>query len=1334
MMDTSSSEPAFQTLFEAAPGLYLVFLPDAPRYTIVAMSDAYARATMTKREDILGRGLFDVFPDNPADATATGVTELRASLERMLTTRVPDVMTVQRYDTRRPAESGSVFEERWWHVTNCPVFGPHGEIAYIMHAVEDVTEAHRVEEERQLFAALVENSSDFIGIADPSGKPIYVNPAGRRMVGLAADHPVSNTQIPEYYPPEDRALATDVILKGMVEHGRWSGETHFRHWKTGELIPVSDEHFLIRHPATGRILGMGTITRDISEARRTAAERERLLALANEFFDQASDSIFIADLDGRFTQVNATACKMLGYVREELIGKKIVDIIPPEDVARLAATREYLRSPGTIQVAEWTQVKKDGTPIPVEVSSKILPDGRWQALVRDISDRKRIERTLQESEERFRLTIDEAPIGMALVALDGRFVRVNRALSEIIGYSAAELQGLTFQAITHPDDLDADLALFGQLAHGDIPRYQLGKRYIRKDGTIVDVLLSASILRSRDGAPLYYIAQIEDITARKRAEKALERSERDFRELAESMPQIVWVTRADGWNIYFNQQWMDYTGLTLEESSGEGWITPFHPDDRQRAWDAWQRATQYHDTYSLECRLRRADGVYRWWLVRGVPLLGPNGEIRKWFGTCTDIEQIKAAEQLVKESETKFSGIVSISADAVISIDRDQRITIFNEGAEKIFGYSRSQAIGAPLSMLIPDRFRAAHRQHVERFASGEVTGRRMGNRLSTIAGLRKNGEEFPAEAAISKLQVGEKTLLTVALRDITERKRIEDELKDANASLDAIIENIPLTLFLKESQSLRFMRFNRAGEELLGWPRQRMIGKSDYDLWPQPQAEFFVQKDRETLNSGRIVDVPEEPIQTRHQGVRLLHTRKVPIFDAEGRPKYLLGISEDITERKRIEREQQFLAEASVILSASLDYEQTLVAVAQLVVRDFADWCVVDIMEEHEHSRRVKVISADPTKTALCTHLEQLRIDPNRPYLVRAVSETKQPLLMAHISADHLESVAQGPEHLEALRAVSPRSLMAVPLLIRGQLLGTLVFVSSTPSRVYGPRDLGLAEALADRAAVAIENARLYRASVHATQLRDQVLGVVAHDLRNPLSTILLRATALRRSGAKPERRSQKTGEAIHQAAARMNRLIQDLLDVALMESGQLTIERASLSVRALIAEAVEMQRPLASASSLELRIDVDRDVPDVWGDRDRLLQVFENLIGNAIKFTDAGGRITVSAASSDREIVFSVADTGRGIASEDLLHVFDRFWQATKAGRQGAGLGLPITKGIVEAHGGRIWVESTPGRGTTFSLTIPKASAQQDESSDASGSPENDGAYESHIQHRVH
>jgi signal transduction histidine kinase len=326
----------------------------------------------------------------------------------------------------------------------------------------------------------------------------------------------------------------------------------------------------------------------------------------------------------------------------------------------------------------------------------------------------------------------------------------------------------------------------------------------------------------------------------------------------------------------------------------------------------------------------------------------------------------------------------------------------------------------------------------------------------------------------------------------------------------------------------------------------------------------------------------------------------------------------------------------------------------------------------------------------------------------MRSVIESKRPVVVEHVTLDYIESLALGPAHLQALFATGTTSLVAVPLLMRGQPLGALVFTSSTVQHIYGQRDLRLATLVADRAAVAIENARLYRASVRAVQLRDQVLGVVAHDLRNPLSNILMQTSALKRQGREPERRSLKPAEVIHRAAMRMKRLIQDLLDVALMEAGQLKIERARLSAGELIVEAVDMQKPLASSASLELRVEVDSDVPEVWGDRDRLLQVFENLIGNAIKFTQAGGLITARAAARDDEVVFSVADTGRGIASENLPHVFDRFWQATRAGHQGAGLGLPITKGIVEAHGGRIWVESAPGSGSTFFFAIPRVSAK--------------------------
>ncbi|MCX6983277.1 MAG: PAS domain-containing protein [Lentisphaerae bacterium] len=208
----------------------------------------------------------------------------------------------------------------------------------------------------------------------------------------------------------------------------------------------------------------------------------------------------------------------------------------------------------------------------------------------------------------------------------------------------------SFIGLIHPDDRSAMQTWIAACAAGEKPD-ALEFRINMPDGTIRFIRGYGEAVHDAEDKLVFMAGIGQDITESKSTEKALQASEQEFRSLAEAMPQIVWITRPDGWNIYFNQQWVDYTGLTLEESYGHGWNTPFHPDDRKRAWDAWENATQDNGIYSIESRLRRADGVYRWWLVRGVPLSDANGKILKWFGTCTDIEYIKQAEAALRESE-----------------------------------------------------------------------------------------------------------------------------------------------------------------------------------------------------------------------------------------------------------------------------------------------------------------------------------------------------------------------------------------------------------------------------------------------------------------------------------------------------------------------------------------------------------------------------------------------------------------------------------------------------------------------------------------------------------
>jgi len=1190
-------------------------------------------------------------------------------------------------------------------------------------------------------------------------------------------------------------------------------------------------------------------------------------------------------LDYRFLEVNRVFEKQTGI--SNAVGRRMREIAPAHEehwfqiygqVALTGESRRFERPAAALGRFYDVYAFRLGRPEQRQVA----------ILFNDITERKRIEGELQESQERFLLTIDEAPIGMSLVTLDGRFIRVNRVLCEIVGYSSTELTGLTFRDITHPDDLDVDLTLRSQLTRGEISRYQREKRYIRKDKTIVDVLLSVSILRSGDGVPRYYIVQIEDVTERKQAEEALRRSEAQYRGLIEHMPDGVFAYQS-GRIVYANDAFVRLLGHDNQTALvGRSIFELLHPDDHPAVADRIRTVLQTGiPAPPRESRMVGRDGSFR--NVETVKLLSEFEGQSSIVVIVRDLTVRRRAEEALRAVSAELSQTLHIAGTGLTHCSRDLRYLSANPAYAQWVGLPLEQIVGRPIVEVMGQAAFQIIRPRVERVLSGERV--EYEDELPIAGELKCIHVVYTPDRDASGNVVG----WVGSIMDISLRKRIQEKLQAANAFLDAIIENIPVMLFVKESQSLRFLRLNRAGEDLLGWSREMLIGKTDYDFWPKEQAESFVETDRESLKSRSVVDTPEEPILTRYRGVRILHTKKVPIFDTAGNPIYLLGISEDVTERKRFEKEQQFLAEVNLALSSSLeyeqtlanlallvvhnfadwsavdvmdeegqlmrlkvasadpsqaalcavleqlppdrdlphlmrsvieskrpvvveqvtlryieslgqgpghleallatgvtsfvavpllmrgqalgalflgsstlsrvigqddlrlaealadraamaienarlyrasvratqfqqvlseaggllatslDYEQTLATVAHLVVRDFAEWCLVEVIDEREQIMRRKVVARDPSKADLCAILEHLTIDRERPHLLRAVFDTKQSLLIEHVTSEDLESAAQGPEHLQALRAVNPTSVMAIPLLRQGRVLGILAFVSSTESRRYGQSDLRFAEALADRAAIAIENARLYRASVHATQLRDRVLGVVAHDLRNPLSNILLQISALKCQGPEPEHRSQ-TMEVIERAAKRMNRLIQDLLDVALMEAGKLSIERARLSASELVGEAVDIQRPIASSSSLELRVEVGADVPDIWGDRDRLLQVFENLIGNAIKFTESGGRITAGAASRNDAVVFWVADTGRGIESENLPRVFDRFWQATRIDRRGAGLGLSITKGIVEAHGGRIWVESTAGSGSTFFFTIPIASAAQDRLSDRS------------------
>jgi signal transduction histidine kinase/CheY-like chemotaxis protein len=400
-----------------------------------------------------------------------------------------------------------------------------------------------------------------------------------------------------------------------------------------------------------------------------------------------------------------------------------------------------------------------------------------------------------------------------------------------------------------------------------------------------------------------------------------------------------------------------------------------------------------------------------------------------------------------------------------------------------------------------------------------------------------------------------------------------------------------------------------------------------------------------------------------------------------------------------------RILAEAGRILATSFDYHTTLSSLARLAVPSVADYAVVDVLQEDGSIARVGVAHVAPGKEPLLRetgHLAAGRLPATHPEM-GALLEGRE-TLVTDITPEMIGQLAADDEHRRIILDLAPRSMIAVPLQAPGRVIGSLVLATAESGRRFDSADFRLAQELASRAAMAVESARLYHAAERALHARDEMLSIVAHDLRNPLNAIILGVEAVLEDlppGAPPPELQML--QTVRVSARRMDRLIHDLLEVARIESGKLRIEPHPERVSFLVDEAVAMMKPLATAQGLELRCSVDRSLPHVEVDGSRILQVISNLVGNAIKFTPSGGRVAIEAEAVDGEVRFVVADTGAGIPPEQLPHLFARHWQGSDRDRRGIGLGLAIAKGIIESHRGRIWVESQRGAGSRFYFTIP-------------------------------
>ena len=594
-----------------------------------------------------------------------------------------------------------------------PIKDHAGKVSGVVLVFHDVTEKRRAQEalrkSEERFRLALKNSPVSVAVQDLN----FVYQWAYNQRSRRPDEIVGKTDA-DLFAPEEAAMILETKRR-VLESG---SDVHVQHWVTsnGRRMFLDLYYEPTRDPV-GQITGIGIAVVDLTErkaaeeALRESEKRYRTLfktidagfCIIEMFFDAANRPI-----DYRFLEVNTAFEKQTGLHAAE--GKFMRELAPAHEthwyeiygkIAQTGEPEHFVNEARALN--RWYDVYayRVGAPESRQVA----------ILFNDISEHKHAEEALRRSRAELEQRVQErtAELTEALQALhqtgaytrsliessldplvtigrDGTITDVNAAAETATGRARQELIGTDFSTyFTEPEKARTGyLQVFDE---GSVRNYPL--EICHRDGRTIPVLYNAALYRDEAGQVVGIFAAARDITERKRAEDALRQSEQEFRTLAEAVPQIVWATRPDGWNVYFNQKWVDYTGLTLAESCGHGWNTPFHPDDRQRAWEAWKHATQDEAPYSLECRLRRADGIYRWWLIRGEPMRGVNGEILKWFGTCTDIEELKQASEQLRR----------ITSELMVAEQRErQRLAqVLHDGLQQIL-------VGAKLRLALLER------------------------------------------------------------------------------------------------------------------------------------------------------------------------------------------------------------------------------------------------------------------------------------------------------------------------------------------------------------------------------------------------------------------------------------------------------------------------------------------------------------------------------------------------------------------------------------------------------------------------------------------------------
>jgi PAS domain S-box-containing protein len=817
---------------------------------------------------------------------------------------------------------------------------------------------------------------------------------------------------------------------------------------------------------------------------------------------------------------------------------------------------------------------------------------------------------------------------------------------------------------------------------------------------------------------------------RRSAAEQLRSSEESFRQLADAMPQIVWTSKPDGWPDYYNQRWFDYTGMTLAQTEGAGWGPVLHPDDLQHCIDTWGESVRTGKPYEIKYRFKHAaDGVYRWHLGRASAIRDGDGQIMKWFGTCTDIDDQKRAEEALESSHvqlelrveerteelenlnhglqeqiaerrrietalldlTMLMGTILDSTDyTIISTDVDGTIRTFNRAAERLLGYSAGEMIDKQTPALIHDPLELENKACLlsEELGTSIEPGfevliakaRAGGQEENEWSYIRRDGSRVPVLLSVTALH-NHDGLITGYLgigSDITERKRAEEKLRASEEQFRNFFE-LSLDIIGISDFNGYFRTVNDSFTSVLGYSREELLGRPFMDfVHPDDLAKTMLAYESQLKQGKPVLFFQNRYLHKNGSAISLEWTARPNLPNG-----LMFCIARNVTERENVAEELRKQAALLELAHRELTKnEEQLVEGQHIALMGSWEWDIA-LNKASWSAALYSIYGIEPEDLIPSFEGYLALVHPDdRDFVSGAVTKVLQ------------ERNPGSYEHRIILPDQSVRH-HHVNIKIAFGAVGQ-------PVKLFGT-----AQDITDRIKLENELKEARDAAIESARLKSEFLANMSHEIRTPMNGVLGMTALLLDSDLNADQ--SEVAKTIRSSGDALLTIINDILDFSKIEAGKLEFEIVDFDLRNVVEETVELLAERARAKGLEFASLIYRDVPTgLRGDPGRLRQVLTNLVGNALKFTEQGEVIVRAEKENESEtaltIRFTISDTGIGISEAAQANLFQAFTQADGSMTRkygGTGLGLSISKQLVEMMGGKMGVTSRPGAGSVFWFT---------------------------------